>query len=44
MSKEYGCDHPTPNTLQTTLPTKAEDLKNQGSLKHPLPNHSKYGK
>lgn len=42
MAKPKDCDYSTPNTLQTTLPTKAEDLKNQGSLKHPLPNKSKY--
>lgn len=41
MAKDTGC-YDKPNDLQTTLPTKAEDLKNQGSLKHPLPNKSKY--
>lgn len=44
MAKDKGCDYPTPNTLQTTLPTKAEGIADQGSLKHPLPNNSKYGK
>jgi hypothetical protein len=42
MAKKDKVCYDTPNDKQTTLPTGDTGDKTQGSMKHPLPNKSKY--